>query len=335
MPRIFQRNTFFLKREGIYCRAITLAIVAAFALAPALARQDEQVLKLRTDLVVVDVTVTDKDGNFIRNLKAEDFILYEDDKPQKLEFFNANEEAALTRPISAVFAIDNSGSITPEEVAKQREAAESFMRLVRADSVFAVVSFNYQVKVVQDFTSDPRKISQAFQRIKKPTGSTMLFRSIDKAVSMLKSGPRFRQGRRLRRVVITISDGIDSVDSIDQRDLIQRANDAEVTVYSITLPSYSAGSLTSERIITLLDAARIIPMTGGKDFSADARDFTPAFRAIAEEIRSSYTLAYYPPEESRNDGRAHRLRVEVNKAGTIPRASRSTYQSPQPGSGNR
>ncbi|MCI0489718.1 MAG: VWA domain-containing protein, partial [Blastocatellia bacterium] len=314
----------------------TFALMAVFALAPAKASQDEQVLKLRTDLVVVDVTVMDKDGRFIRDLKAKDFILYEDDKPQKLEFFNANEEAALTRPISAVFAIDNSGSITPEEVNKQREATESFMRLVRADSVFAVVSFNHQVKVVQDFTSDPRKITEAFRRIKKPEGSTMLFRSIDKAVSMLKRGPRFRNGRRLRRVVIAISDGIDSVDPpMEQSHLIQRANDAEVTVYSITLPSYSAGSLTRERSLTLLDVARIVPMTGGKDFSADAKDFTPAFKAIAEEIRSSYTLAYYPAEASRNDARVHRLRVEVDRVGAIPRASRSTYQSPQPGNSNR
>ena len=316
-------------------RAITVAIVATLALAPALAQQDEQVLKLRTDLVVVDVMVTDKDGNFIRNLKAEEFTLYEDDKPQRLEFFNANEEASLTRPISAVFAIDNSGSITPEEVNKQREAIESFMSLVRADSAFAVIAFNHQVKVVQDFTSDRKKIIGAFRRIKKPQGSTMLFRSIDKAVSMLKNGPRFRQGRRLRRVVIAISDGIDSVDPpVEQGRLIQRANDAEVTVYSITLPSYSAGSLTSDRMITLLDAARIVPLTGGKDFSADARDFTPAFKAIAEEIRSSYTLAYYPSEESRKDARVHKLRVEVNRAGAIPRASRNTYQSPQAGSGN-
>jgi hypothetical protein len=52
-----------------------------------LAQQKDQVIKLNADLVVIDVTVTDKDGNFIRNLKAEDFAIYEDNKPQKIDFF--------------------------------------------------------------------------------------------------------------------------------------------------------------------------------------------------------------------------------------------------------
>jgi hypothetical protein len=110
--------------------------------------------------------------------------------------------------------------------------------------------------------------------------------------------------------------------------LIHRANDAEVTVFSITLPSYVAGLSASQRSMTLLDVSRIIPMKGGSDFSADAKDFTPVFKAIAEEIRSGYTLAYYPPESSRHDGRAHQIRVEVRKSGAIVRTSRNVYQAP-------
>jgi VWFA-related protein len=121
-----------------------------------------------------------------------------------------------------------------------------------------------------------------------------------------------------------ITDGFDNVDPPDQRDLIQRANDAEVTVYSITLPSYVAG-LGARRSMTLLDVSRIVPMTGGADFSADTRDFAPVFKAIAEEIRSSYTLAYYPPENSRHDGRTHQIRVEVKSVGAIVRTSRDGY----------
>ena len=170
-------------------------------IAPALAHQDDQTIKLRADLVTVDVAVTDKDGNFIRNLKSEDFTIHEDGVPQKLEFFEANQETALTRPLAAVFAVDNSGSIKPEEVVKQRQAAESFMTLVRPESVFAVVAFNYDPRIVQDFTSDPKKISQAFQRIGAPGGNSGIFSTIGRCVSMLQKAPRFRNGRRLRRVV--------------------------------------------------------------------------------------------------------------------------------------
>jgi Ca-activated chloride channel family protein len=144
---------------------------------------------------------------------------------------------------------------------------------------------------------------------------------------MLKRAPRFRGGRRLRRVVIVVTDGFDNLDSTDQQDLIRRANDAEVTVYSITLPSYMVAS-AGRRSMTLLDVSRIVPLTGGSDFSADRKDFTPVFKAIAEEIRSSYTLAYYPPDKNRRDGRVHQIRVEVRKTGAIVRTNRTSYQAP-------
>ena len=310
-------------------RAIALlCIVEAIALiAPALALQSDQVIKLETDLVTIDATVTDKDGNFIRKLKQEDFVVYEDGQPQKLDFFEANEEAALTRSLAVIFAIDKSGSIKPEEITKQREATESFVKLVRPESLFAVIAFSSDIRVLQDFTSDPKRISQAFQKIGDVTGSSRIFGTIDRAVAMLKRAPRFRGGRRLRRVVIVITDGFDNLDSTDQQDLIRRANDAEVTVYSITLPSYLPGPV-GQRIMTLLDVSRIVPMTGGSDFSADTKDFSPVFKAIAEEIRSGYTLAYYPPEKNRHDGRVHQIRVEVRKTGAIVRTNRTSYQAP-------
>jgi Ca-activated chloride channel family protein len=298
-----------------------------FFISSSFAQQGEQVIKLNTDLVVIDVTVTDKDGNFIRNLKAEDFSIYQDNEPQRIDFFEMSEEAALTRPLAVVFALDVSGSITPQEVIKQREATEHFMKLVRPESVFAIVAFNNEIRLLQDFTSDPKRIRAAFGKIKEVGGSSRIFGSIDRSVSMLRRAPRFKSGRRLRRVAVILSDGFDNIDPPDQRELIRRANEAEVTVYSITLPSYLPGAINPQRSMTLLDVSRIVPMTGGKDFSADAKDFTPVFKSIAEEIRASYTLAYYPSEESRRDGRAHQIRVESSRSGAIIRASRSVYQA--------
>lgn len=288
--------------------------------------QANQSIKIETDLVTVDADVIDKDGNYVRNLKQNDFVVLEDGVPQKLDFFEANEDAELTRPLSVVFALDVSGSIEPEEVLKQREAAESFVRLVRPESEFAVIAFNYEIKVLQNFTSDPRKLDQAFRKIGRGEGSTRIFGSIDKAVEMLKKTPRTRNGRILRRVVIVITDGYDSVDSIDQHDLIRRANDAGVSVYSITLPSYLMTAVgKKKRALTLLDASGIVDSTGGADFSADSHDFTPAFKSIAEEIRSSYTLAFYPPEKDRHDGKVHQIKIEVNRSGVTIKASRQSY----------
>lgn len=309
------------------CVVLATVFLVTTVLAALQTRSGEQAIKLETDLVVVDATVTDKNGNFIRNLKQDDFTLYVDGAPQKLDFFEASEVAALTRPIAVVFALDISGSIKPEEVTKQREATESFMRLVRSDSVFSVMTFNDQIRVLQDFTSDPKKINRAFSKAGEMTGSTRLFAAIGEAITLLKRAPRFRDGRRLRRVMVVVTDGYGS-DGFDADALVQRAQDAETTVYSITLPSYSAGLGAGQRVMTLLDAARIVPLTGGADFSADARDFTPVFKAIAEEIKASYTFGYYPPQRILRDGRVHQIRIEVKRSGAIVRASRTSYKAP-------
>ena len=302
-----------------------MMVVALFTM-PAPANDD--IVKLKADLVTVDATVTDKDGNFIRNLKADDFVIYEDGTPQKLGFFEASEQAALTRPLAVVVAIDTSGSIKPEEISRQREATEHFVSLVRPESLFAVLAFNSEIRVLQDFTSDARKVSSAFRKIGEVTGSSRIFGSIDKAVAMLKHAPRFRDGRRLRRVVIVLTDGYDNISPPEQSDLIRRANDAEVTVFSITLPSYMTAGGSDKRVMTLLDVSRIIPLTGGSDFSADNNDFSPVFKSIAEEIRSGYTLAFYPSDRNRADGKIHQLRVECKRVGAIVRASRTSYFAP-------
>ena len=193
----------------------------------------------------------------------------------------------------------------------------SFTRLVRPESVFAVISFNNDIRVLQDFTSDVTKLSQGFRRIGQVEGSTRLFAAIDRAVSMLKRAPRHRGGRRLRRVVIVITDGFDNVDTTDQQDLIRRANDGEVTVYrSRCLRTWQHWAQPKK--LTLLDVARIVPLTGGADFSADTKDFMPVFRSIAEEIRSSYTVAFYPPDKNRRDGRVHQLRMNAGSPRNRP-----------------
>lgn len=304
-----------------------LLVVPAFGRQPVSGSQDDKPIKLQADLVTIDVTVTDKDGNFMRGLQKEDFVVYEDEQPQKLEFFEAQETAALTRPLAVVFALDISGSITPEEIDRQRVAAESFIKLLQPESVFAVLAFNNEIRVLQDFTGEARKISQAFQKIKEGSGSTRLFAALSRGVSMLQKAPRFRNGRRLRRIIVVVTDGYDNVDSTDQGFLIKQANNAEVTIYSITQPSYGSSGASGSRIMTLLDVSRVVPGTGGADFSADARDFTPVFKAVSEEIRAAYTLAYYPPDGGHKDGRNHQIQIEVKKPGAIIRASRTSYQS--------
>jgi len=295
--------------------------------APAQQRRPDAPIRVDTDLVTIDVTVTDKAGNYVRDLRAEDFQVYENGRLRKIDFFRLTDEAAMSRPLAVVFALDLSGSLKPDETGTLRRAAMKFTEMMKGDSVFAAMSFNQEVKVVQDFTPDAQKIERAFAKMNRFGGSTRIYDAIDRAVTMLaRRAPAMHNGREVRRVVVVITDGFDSASIIDRRELIRRANSAGVSVYSITIPSYVLTPTRSgERVITPLDASRIVAATGGRDFSADARDFTPVFRALAEEIRASYTLAYYPEVR---DGKYRELRVATSRAGVKLRASRTGYTAP-------
>ena len=284
-------------------------------------------IRLDTDLVVIDVTATDKAGNYVRDLRAEEIQVFEDGQERNINFFAVTDEAALSRPLAVVFALDLSGSLRPDEMTTLRQAAMKFTELMKGDSVFAAMSFNYKIKIVQDFTSSPEKIERAFEKMNKFEGSTRIYDALDRAIRMLdRDAPRTRKGRPVRRVVVVITDGFDSASIIDRREVIRRANDAGVTIYSVTLPSFALSPTDStSRVITPLDASRIVPATGGQDFSADAHDFTPIFKALAEEIRASYALAYYP--ENR-DGKRHELRIKTSRPDIQIRASRTSYTAP-------
>ncbi len=284
-------------------------------------------VRVETDLVAIDVTVTDQKGDYVRDLRAEDFQLFEDGKPRKIDFFSLTDQNTLSRPLAVVFALDLSGSLKPEETVTLREAAMKFSELMKGDSVFAALGFNYKVKTLQDFTSDARKLARALSKADRFEGSTRIYDAIDKAITMLdRKAPRTRKGRPVRRVVVVISDGFDSASIIDRRELVRRANAAGVTVYTVTLPSYMLSATRSgERVITPLDATRVVTATGGLDYAADAEDFTPVFKALAEEIRASYVLAYYPEWR---DGKYHELRVKTTRSGVNLRVNRSGYLAP-------
>jgi Ca-activated chloride channel homolog len=309
---------------------ITAFLILDSTLAAAQDRQTQDrpplTIRMDTDLIAFDVTATDANGNYIRDLQASEFEVFEDGKLRKIDFFTMTDESTLSRPLAVVFALDISGSLKPEETVTLRQAAGKFSELIKGDSVFAAMAFNDKVKILQDFTSDSRKLERALGKIQGFEGSTRIYDAIDRAIVMLGKAPRIRGNRPLRRVVVVISDGFDSASIIDRKELVRRANTGGVTVYSITLPSYMLSpSRTSDRVITPLDATRVVMGTGGRDFAADAQDFTPVFKALAEEIRASYALAYYPDFR---DGKFHEVRVKTSRPGVLLRVNRNGYLAP-------
>lgn len=284
-------------------------------------------VRVETNVVALDVTAIDGQGNYVRDLRREEFELFENGVRRPFDLFSISNQSELSRPLAAVIALDLSGSLKPEETVTLREAALKFVELMKGDSVFAALTFNHEVKIRQRFTRDAAKLAKALGKVARFEGSTRLYDAIDRAVQLLdREAPRFHRGIPMRRAIVVISDGFDSASVVDRREMVKRAIAAGITVYSITLPSYMLSpTQRGGRVLTPLDATRLIHNTGGSDFTADTSNFQPVFQALAEEIRSSYALAFYV---ERTDGQFHPLSVRTTRPGVRVRISRQGYQAP-------
>jgi Ca-activated chloride channel family protein len=292
----------------------------------------DETLRIDTDLVLVDVTVTDADGRPVRDLHEQDFKLYEDAVERPISFFNVERKGGAARPIAVVFAVDVSGSMTPAEVERLREALVVFTQdLAEHQAVFALMTFGMNVKTLQTFTRDSKKLDRALDRLtREPNGlSTHAYDAVDDAIRLLsRHAPRTRERRLLKRAVIVVTDGFPVGDTVAPQTVIERANAADVSVYTVTLPSFSRLMVSTEQrpLPTPLDVSGLVERTGGMNVYATDKDFAPLFRALAEDVTSSYVLAFYPTEEKRHDGRVHTIRVTA-PPGLLLRQSRETYQS--------
>ena len=296
-------------------------------------QEPEDVLRFDTDLVSVDVTAMDAGGRPIRNLRQEDFKLYSDDIEQPISFFQIEKRQGELRPLAIVFALDVSGSMTTEEIVRLRSALQSFSNhLASHPVVYAVMTFGMRVKTIQKFTSDPGKLDDSLRRIAKdaPDGlSTHTYDAVDDAIRMLvRSAPRTREKRLMKRAVLVVTDGFPVGDTVTPQTVIERANAADVSVFVVTLPSYSRVIASSAQtpLPTPLDVSGLAELTGGRNVYAIEKDYAPLFRALAEEVSSAYVLAFYPPEAKRRDGKIHTIRVEGPRGLTL-RQSRSEYRA--------
>ncbi|MGH9906757.1 MAG: VWA domain-containing protein, partial [Pyrinomonadaceae bacterium] len=198
-------------------------------------------------------------------------------------------------------------------------------------AAYAVMAFGMNVKIIQKFTSDPAALDRAFEKIaREPNGlSTHTYDAVDDAIRLLvRHAPRTRDRRVIKRAVLVVTDGFPVGDTVSAQTVIERANAAEVSVYVVTLPSYSrmATASTNNPLPTPLDVSGLSDLTGGRSVYANERDYLPLFRALAQEVTSAYVLAFYPAEEKRSDGQFHSIKVE-GPSGLSVRQSRPGYQA--------
>lgn len=276
----------------------------------------DEPVKLHSDLVVVNLTVTDASGQYARGLSIKDFTVLEDNTPQSINSFLA-EEASF----AAAILIDMSGSMD-YKFGLARGGAASFVDHIRDNDQVAVYGFNNKVKLVQDF-SDLRDISE-YVWDAKAENDTRLYDCADEAIAALE------KRAEKRRAILLISDGWDTSSSKASFDsVIKKALAAGIVMYSIDLIDDNARVGNASWVLGLrrgqTEMKEFASQTGGRYvYSPQGDKLEEAFTNIVDELRNQYTLTYYPTNQKR-DGRWRKLSVGLSRQGLMTRARKGYW----------
>ncbi len=282
-------------------------------------RADDEPLRLHSDLVVVNATVTNSNGEYRHGLKVADFKISEDDAFQEVNSFAAEEA-----PFAAAILIDMSASMG-YKFSLVRAAAASFIDRIRDNDQVTVYGFNNKVRLLQEF-SDSRDISD-YVWDAKAESSTRLYDCIDEAIEALMKRPE------KRRAVLMISDGWDSSSlKASSASVMKKALSAAVTIYALDLIEASALIGSGSEVMPLRrgrgEMKEFAGQTGGRYVnSPQGEKLDDEFNGIVDELRNQYTLTYYSTNRKR-DGRWRKLNVSVSRQGLTTR-SRRGYWAPK------
>jgi Ca-activated chloride channel family protein len=275
-------------------------------------RQDDDAVRVNSDLVVLNVTVTDKSGAYMHGLKQTDFKGFEDGQEQIITGFGEEET-----PFAAALLLDISGSMDGR-MSLARSAAIRFLDGLRTDDSIAVYSFHTEVKKVQDYEYtrdlDPRVFGLSAD------GLTVLNDAVLSAARDLSTRPE------KRRAIVVLSDGADTHSSASADKALNAALNANATLYTVDLSDRNtrtvdamsgSGALKS---FATRSGGRYLPTPGGQEL----RD---AFATVVEELSNQYTITYRPKNHAR-DGRWRAIEVKLAPQGTVARTRRG-YHAPK------
>ena len=241
------------------CLATAIGLLLFPSFVTAQETQPDDVIRVRTDLVAVPVTVTDSRGRRISDLKQQDFALTDDGRNAKIDYFASGAER-----IALAFVLDNSGSLR-EQLSRQRDAAmELFSRFGSGSSV-AVIRFGLQARLLAPFTSDTESARAAFSVPLNLSERTAIF---DAGIAAVQAYAPRGENSAERRIAIMISDGLDTASRSNAAQVIAAANRMNVSFYVIQLPLFTPSE------------GRLVPRPAAK-----------GFRDLAEKTGGRYFVA--------------------------------------------
>lgn len=280
------------------------AMVAALASLMGGVSAAQEAIRVDVKLVTMAFSVRDAQGGLVDNLTKDDFEVDEDTVPQKIAYFARSVDVPLTLGL----IVDASGS--QEHFGKKHEHdLEVFLKDVLGpkDRVF-LVGFGNHIRLVSDFSQSGTGLIEEWKRYDKSSSrfpelgppeerdlGTAFYDSIYYPV-MEKLATE-----NGRRALLMFSDGEDNSSSHDMMTAIEAAQGANVLVYTIRYTEKKHGKLTARNQYGMRVMERVARETGGAHIDAEITDPHTYFRQIAEELRTSYELAYYPSNETKDD----------------------------------
>jgi Ca-activated chloride channel homolog len=284
--------------------------------------QDEDVIRVDTDITNLLFTSTDKQNHFITTLRKEDIRVLEDGEPQQIMVFQHETD----RPLAIAFLIDVSAS-EERTLTEEKGAARSFVETVirSRDDQAAIIPFTAYAFLEQGLTRDVLNVYRALERVDVALPSYL---GAGPAIGGIASGPGIRvpgegstaiwdaitvtasevlaksPGQR-RRAIILLTDGQDTSSRLRRSTAIERAIEAETVVYVIGIGDSRYEGVNRDALNAVADG------TGGRAFfPRKEADLQMAFAEIERELRSQYLIAYSSSNKKR-DGSYRRMRIEI------------------------
>ncbi|HKD09963.1 MAG TPA: VWA domain-containing protein [Bryobacteraceae bacterium] len=282
------------------------------ALTAALARAQEPDVTFSTNVKVVSIlaTVLNKQGQIIRDLTKDDFVVTENGRPQTIKYFSRDTDLPLTLGLMIDTSMSQVQVINAERVASFR-FLDRVLREDR-DQVF-IMQFDMSVQTPQALTSSRDQLRQSLVYVDTPTrqelrnqtgGGTLLFDAVVKGCNEIMSR---RQGRK---AMIIMSDGGENGSEASLQDAIDAAHRSDTLIYSILFGGTEGKSILQ----------RMSRETGGGYYEA-TKKFTidQVFSVIEDELRSQYNLGYVSDTPVRIS-EFRKLQLTVKQKGLVVQA---------------
>jgi len=270
---------------------------------------EEESIKIDAQLVTVPVIVSDPVGRYITGLEVEDFLIYEDEVEQKIEFFSV--EAA---PFHVMLLVDTSYSVV-NSLAKIKGAALEFVDNLRDEDEVAAIGFSSHIFPLTDgFTRNKNDLSIKLNRLEGLSETALYDAVYTAAHDVLKKITG-------RKAVILLTDGFDNRSRFSAEKAIKEMVESGALVYVVRYPS---GNLESQKLDFINE---LVEATAGFRYdTTKIADLSPSLQKIAAELRHVYTVGYYPSNPLETGGQ-RRIQLKVKEKQDIIVRYKKAYDS--------